>query len=165
MKFPFNASQKIWDVINGCSPARSLFVNLHLYYFLSFSWSRCETFCMFCICTSSSSTLDFFEQLSCSISFIKLLNQIKWCFIYFSVIGCYSGCFILCSPFQFIFFHKQTVLVTNWSWSDLKKGSSNEFKIATISSHAYHLSTLPRQCIQGWICRFSLKNKMSCCSV
>ena len=59
-----------------------------------------ETFCMFFYLHKL--LFNFFFSFcfpSCNISFIESLNQIEQCFIYFSVIGCFSGCFIFCSPF------------------------------------------------------------------
>ena len=143
------------------------FANLYLYHFLSFSWSR-QTFQVIishilCLHKLLFNFGFYFSCcfLCCSTSFIEFVNQIIYRFVYFSVIGGYARCFILCSPFWPIFFYSRTGLGVTF-----KKGSStNEFRIAAISSHAFPLSTLPWRCIQGWIRRISLKIKISCRSV
>ena len=82
MKFPFHASQKNMKQNHWMLTYEIFFANLHLYHFLSFSWSRqmfpVRYFAYFVAVQTPLQLWIFFSCwfLFCSISFIELLNQI-----------------------------------------------------------------------------------------
>ena len=148
--------RKIWDKIIGCWPTRSFLRTFTCIIFFPFpglakcfQWDISHIFCL-------HKLLFNYEFMDSS--------------IYGSSISVWLGAIpdALSSALHFdlYFFTNRLYRSRTDLGVTLKKGSStNEFKIAAILSQACPLSTLPWRCIQGWICRISLKNKMSCCSV
>ena len=122
------------------------FVNLHLHYFLSFpgltkcfKWGISHALCLHKLLFN----FGFFSAVAFCLAVLALSNRSISSSSASSIsVWLDSGCFILCFPFWFIFF-------------------SNSFQIVAILSHASPISTHPWRCIQGWICRISLKNKIS----
>ena len=123
---------------------------------LSFSWSRqmfpVRHFAYFVPAQGPLQLWNFFQLLLSvfSINFIESVSQIMQCFTYFSVIGCIPDALSSALHFDLYFFTNRLYRLRTDLRVTLKRGSStNEFKIAAISSHACPLFTLPWRCIHG----------------
>lgn len=148
MKFHFHASKKNLR-------SKIFFANLHLYHFVSFSWARqmfqVRHFACLVPAQAPRQLLIFLVVASClavSASSIRRINHVM-----LHLFHCDWLLFRMLYPLLSILID---IFLTNRLYRSridlevtLKKGFSNEFKIAAILYHACPFSTLPQRCIQA----------------